>query len=146
MEREIDLAPRHLVAWLKDEAAGGALAIQATREFLAEDTPASGDGLDAEDGIAVQTTVGLIEVSPRAGACRWTLRLRIEDPVGCHLPDDGSVPDGPEEIGLEDFEACFLTGDDPDGTVTIEADDHDAARAFDRLLARMLADSHRRGS
>jgi hypothetical protein len=149
MEQEIDLAPRHLIDWLRaDLARGGArrFSVRATREFLAEPASLAGTGIDAEDGMEALTTVGLLEVAPVNGAGRWTLRLRIEDPIGCHLPDDGSVPDDPEELALDDFEAAFLAPDDPDATVTLETASADDRRRFERLLAEMLADRHGRTS
>jgi len=147
MEREIDLMPRHLMDWLKADLAGAGverLAVRATREFACEDGPAAAEGLDAEDGIAVATTIGLLEVAPAAGHRRWVLRLRVEDPIGSHLPDDGSVPDGPEEIGLDEFERCFLADGDAGAAVTLEAATAADGRGFDRLLARILADRHAR--
>ena len=145
MEREIDIAPRHLIDWIRADLARRGprrLDVRATREFLSEDGPACTADLDSEDGIEVITTVGLLEVSPKAGGAHWVLRLRIEDGVGSHLPEDGSVPDGPEEIGLERFKACFLATDDPDATVTLEADTTADNRGFDRVFGRVLADSH----
>jgi hypothetical protein len=146
MEREIDLTPRHLIDWLKADISAGtrSLDVRATREFVGEQDPATGEGLDAEDEMAVLTTVGLLEVSPARGGHRWVLRLRVEDPIGSHLPDDGSVPDGPEEIGLEEFEGCFLAGDGVDAAVTFEADSAADGRGFARLLSRILADRHSR--
>ena len=143
MEREIDLTPARLVAWLRADRAAGDVSrvrVQATREFLAEDAPAAAEGLDAEDGIAVVTTVGQLEVTPSAGPARWVLRLRIEDGLGEHLPDDGSVPDGPEEIGLEVFAACFLAAAGPDATVTLEAPTLADFRGFEPVLARILSE------
>jgi hypothetical protein len=149
MEQEIDLTARHLIDWLRaDLALGGArrLRLRATREFLAEPAPLAGSGLDEEDDIEALTTVGLLEVGPRDGAAHWTLRLRIEDPIGCHLPDDGSVPDDPEELALSDFEAAFLPAGLEEATVTLEAASAEDRRRFERLLAEMLAGRHgRRG-
>lgn len=136
MEREIDVSARHLVEWLK--AAPSGLGVRATREFLWDDAPVATEGLDEEDEIEVATTIGLLEVRPERGE-GWVLRLRVENPLACHLPDDGSVPDGPEEIGLEEFEACFLEDETPDAAVTVEADHHAEARAFDKVLAAILA-------
>ncbi len=160
-EREIDLTPRHLVDWLAAEAARPTwpgLRVRASREFLADgaatgdrldgrdadgaDADGAAEGLDAEDEVPVVTTVGLLEVEPPPGGPHWLLRLRIENPIACHLPEDGSVPDGPEEIGLEEFDACFLDGEDTDGWVTLETREPADTRAFERLLARILADRH----
>ena len=144
MERAIDLAPARLIDWLRADLASGAARVrmQATREFLAEDAPAAAEGLDAEDGIAVGTTVGLLEVAPAAGPARWVLRLRIEDGLAAHLPEDGSVPDGPEEIGLEVFAACFLGAAGPDVTMTLDAPTVADGLGFDLVLARILGNRH----
>jgi hypothetical protein len=148
MEREIDLAPRHLVDWLRAELARSGprrFEVRATREFLAEDGPLLVDGLDPEDDVGVTTTVGTLEVAPANGLGRWVLRLRVEDAIGSHLPDDGSVPDGPEEIGLDEFAARFLANDDADASVTLEAGTPADGNGFDRVLAGILADRHGRG-
>lgn len=145
MEREIDISARHLVGWLRADPGG--LSVRATREYLWDSAPvASGPEdparLDSEDGIEVATTIGLVEVRPAArqeAGGGWVLRVRVENPLACHLPEDGSVPDEPEEIDLDEFEACFLDADAEDAAVTVEADRHPDARAFDKVLAAILA-------
>jgi hypothetical protein len=147
MEHEIDLTPRHLIGWLRADLARGPaaqLTVRATREFFGEPAPLAGTDLDAEDEMEALTTVGLVEVTPRDGGGHWTLRLRVEDALGCHLPEDGSVPDGPEEIALEVFADGFLTDGEPDATITLEAATPADRRRFERVLARMLADRHGR--
>jgi hypothetical protein len=148
MEREIDVSARHLVDWLRAGPSG--LSVRATREYLWDGAPiattvadpddpgATETGLDGDDEIEVATTVGLVEVRPESG-CHWVLRLRVENPLACHLPEDGSAPEEPEEIGLDEFEACFLGDEAEDAAVTVEADRHPDARAFDKVLAVILA-------
>lgn len=146
MEREIDVSARHLLEWLKTGPPG--IAVRATREYLWEGAPVATEDLDAEDELEVATTVGLVEVRPADGHA-WVLRLRAEDPLGSHLPENGSVPEEPEEIDLDEFETCFLDtagsdgDDDGDASVTIEADHHPDARAFDKVLATILASGAR---
>lgn len=145
MEREIDVSARHLIDWLRADPAG--LTVRATREYLWDDAPVAGDldeaaGLDSDDEIEVATTVGLVEIRPAIrpeSGSGWVLRVRVENPLACHLPEDGSVPDEPEEIDLDEFEACFLDGESEDAAVTVEADHHPDARAFDKVLAAILA-------
>jgi len=145
MEREIDVSARHLIDWLRAGPAG--FAVRATREYLWDSEPAASGpgepaGLDSEDEIEVATTVGLVEVRPARHAeagCGWVLRVRVENPLACHLPEDGSVADEPEEIDLDEFEACFLGDEAEDGAVTVEADRNPDARAFDKVLAAILA-------
>lgn len=136
MEREIDVSARHLLDWLRADHPG--LTVRATREYLWEGAPTGSGEVDAEDDLEVATTLGLVEVRPQH-ASNWVLRLRVENPLACHLPDDGSVPDEPEEIDLDEFETCFLEGEAPDAAVTVEADRHPDARAFDKVLAAILA-------
>ena len=83
-------------------------------------------------------------MAPAAGSGRWVLRLRVEDAIGSHLPDDGSAPDGPEEIGLDEFTACFLATDDTEASVTLETGTPADGHGFDRVLAGILADRHGR--
>lgn len=140
MEREIDVSARHLLHWLRTAPCG--LRVRATREYIWEGEPASAESLDREDELEIATTVGLLEVRPGKGAGEgngWIVRLRVENPLACHLPDEGSVPDDGEEIDLDEFEDCFLSDDAPDASVTVEADRHPDARAFDKVLAAILA-------
>jgi hypothetical protein len=140
MQRDVDLTPRQLIAWLRTDGAGGAsrkLDWRASREFLAE--PATGAGIDAEDGLEALFTVGTIEVVPRGGGPRWALTLRIEDEVGSHLPDDGSVPEDPEPLDLDAFERAFVPldgGAEPPAEVILDVDDAAARRHFERLFAK----------
>ena len=105
MEREIDLAPQHLVDWLRADLAGRGprrLEVRATREFLAEDGPLAAEGLDADDGMEVLTTVGLLEVAPAGGGAPcgqgnrragdpgvflWRARERARAPGASVLPE-----------------------------------------------------------
>jgi hypothetical protein len=135
MEREIDVSARHLLKWLKAGPPG--VEVRATREFVWDGAPVAAEELDTEDELEVATTVGLLEVRPAHGHA-WMLRLRVENPLACHLPEDGSVSDEPEEIDLDDFEACFLD-EDGDASVTVEADNRADARAFDKVLSAILA-------
>ena len=144
MERDIDLTPAHLLLWLKAELASPAprLKASATREFLTE--PERPVGVDAEDGLEVMATVGVLEVEPAGGGAHWRLRMRIEDPLAAHLPEDGSVPDDPEAIDLAEFERCFLSAGEPAATFTLESACQADQRSFDRVFASILSDRHRR--
>jgi hypothetical protein len=140
-ERVVDLAPHRLIAWLRRDDARGAgrqLDWQASREVI-EDGGLGPVDVDADDGLTAWTTIGLIEVVPRDGRHRWTLRLRIEDVLGSHLGEDGAVPDGPEPLDLDGFEATFLPAndldEDPPADLTLEAVDAAARRHFERLVA-----------
>jgi hypothetical protein len=145
MELEIDLAPAQLVRWLEAELARPgprAFAVRASREFLSE--PAGGgNGLDPEDALASLVTVGLLDVAALNGSGDWCLSLRVEDPFGAHLPEDGSVPDGPEDLTLADFGAAFAS-EDLDASMTLTAATAADRRKAERVLARILEDRHAR--
>ncbi len=140
-EHEIDVAPGQIVHWLKDDMAAGRrrkLELRATREYLAE----PGAPADEDSEVSALSTVGLLEVRPVGVAHPWVLRVRVEDVVGPHLPEDASAPDEPEEIDLDTFFTDFVAPDRGTVFVTLEADDAQAKRGFDRLFAEIVADRH----
>ena len=134
--------------WLGAEKKAGRadrLDVRATREYSAEPVAdPAGAGLGGDEDVAMLTTIGTLEVRPTGGGPRWTLRVRIEDEVGPHLPDDESVPEDAEEIDLEAFEADFVAPDSGTAFVSLEAETPRARQDFDRLLSEMLADRHER--
>ena len=147
-EYGLDIDPYQVVHWLGEEQkAGGGdrFDVRAMREYSAEPLadPAQA-GLDDDQDVTSLTTIGTLEVRPAGGGARWTLRVRIEDVVGAHLPDDESVPEDAEEIDLDAFEADFIAPDSGTVFVSLEAETPQAKQDFDRLLSRMLADRHGR--
>ena len=110
MEREIDVTPRHLFDWLKADLVQDGprrLLVRATREYVAEVSPAACDGLDAEDGFVVAITVGLLEVTPASGHPHWVLRLRVEDAIGTHPSRERLGPRRPGGNRFDRVRALF---------------------------------------
>ena len=142
MEAEIDLSPARLIRWLRGELGRGVPRVVArcSREFLSEPTDGPVAAGDEYGDLSATVTVGLIELTPAAGHGDWRLTLRLEDPLGAHLPEDGSVPEGPEALSLADFEAAFPAADDLAASVTLEADGPEARRKAERIVAHILAD------
>lgn len=144
-ERELDINPAHLIAWLRAELAAGdrAVAVRATRDYLASDL-AHPELLriGEETELAELTAVGILEVTPTDSADGWVLELRVEDVLGAHTPDDESVADGAEEIDLDAFEADFVSPGR--GTVfAVARFDTEAAEArVEALLAALLSNRH----
>ena len=146
MEREIDLAPRHLLDWLKaDLARGGAapLEVRATREFLAEDGPATAEGLDAEDGMEVADHRRAARGrAPRPAARTGCSGCASRTRSAATCPRTARCPTARRRSGSTTSPTCFLAAGDPDATVTLEAGcaaDRPRLRA---RLARILADRH----
>ena len=84
----------------------------------------------------------------RAGGGRARLEVRATREFLCEdAPaaaegldaEDGSVPDGPEEMPLDQFEICFLAHGDPQATITVETGTTAERRSFERVFARILA-------
>jgi len=147
-EYGIDVDAGQIVHWLMDDLAAGKqsrLDIRATREYAAEpvaDPEQAGLGEDEE--AAVLTTVGRLEVRPAGGEPAWVMRLRVDDVLGPHLPDDESVPEDPEEIDIEAFFENFVVPDRGTFYASVEVETPEAKQALDRLLAEMITDRHRR--
>jgi hypothetical protein len=142
MEAEIDLTAERLIRWLRAELGRGTprVAARCSREFVAESTDGPVAAGDEYGDLSATVTVGLIELTPAGGQGGWRLTLRLEDPLGAHLPEDGSVPEGPEPLTFADFEAAFAAADDLETSVTLEADGPDARRKAERIIAHILAD------
>ncbi len=138
-EYEIDVAADQIVHWLRDEAASK------SREYAA-DAIASFEaaGISADTDVASLVTVGTLEVRPAGGKGGWLLQLRVEDVVGPHVPEDESVPDGPEEIDLDGFYDDFVAPDRGTVSATVTIETPQAKRRFDRIFGDLVRDRHRR--
>jgi hypothetical protein len=142
MEAEIDLSAARLIRWLRDELGRGAprVAVHCSREFVSEPTDGPVAAGDEYGDLSATITIGMIELTPAAGQGGWRLTLRLEDPLGAHLPEDGSVPEGPEALSFADFEAAFAAADDLAASVTLESDGPEARRKAERIIAHILGD------
>ena len=146
-EYGLDVTGDQIVHWLKSELAAGrrSLDIRATCEYVtAPVADMEAFGLSDEADVASLVTVGLLEVRPTGESDGWLLRVRVEDVVGPHTPEDESVPDIPEEIDLEDFSSDFIVPDRGTIYVTVSAETPEAKRRFDRLFADLIRDRHRK--
>jgi hypothetical protein len=149
IETEIDLAPGHLLRWLEtelDRPGAPGLRLRATRDWQIE--PAGGDGiasLDAEDELIAHVAFGTLELACPDGG--WHLTLEVSDPINGGAAEDwppvGVEPDGPDEISLAAFAETFPV-DDLEARLVLRARDRTAHRKAERLIARILADSHGR--
>jgi hypothetical protein len=145
-EYGLDMTADQVVHWLKDDLAAGRrrkLEVRATREYAAEpvaNLEEAGVSEDAE--VAALTTVGILEAKAFGVEDSWVLRVRVEDVVGPHVPEDESVPDLPEEIDLDAFDAEFVAPDRGTTYVTLYADTPKAKKAFDRIFAELITDRH----
>lgn len=147
-EIELDLSPGHLLDWLKIELNGAAppLTVRATRDWRLEPASHAQElGLDPEDELAAHVALGTVEVMPRDGC--WRLRLEVVDAINGGTAEDwppvGIESDGPGEVSLSTFVDTFPV-DDIESRVTLEAGTPEARRKAERLVARILADTHRR--
>jgi hypothetical protein len=143
LEYDLDVDPDHLVEWLKQDiqAAGKKrFNVSASRTFVSEGGVDSG-GENAE--IAEIAAVGVLEVKPMPdSAGRWLLRVRVEDVIGPHLPEDGSVPDEPEELTLAGFEADFIAPDRGTAFVTLEVETGEDEKLFGEFFTDLQTDHH----
>jgi len=143
---ELDLTADQIVQWLKDEIASGRpVDIRTTREYVTEPLPDREEtGLSEETDASSRMTVGILEAWPVGADDGWRLRVRVEDILGPHAPEDGSVPDRPEEIDLDDFEAEFVAPDRGAVFVSVTTETPLGKRRFDQVFANLLRDRHTR--
>jgi hypothetical protein len=149
VETEIDLAPSHLLRWLEAELGrpdAPDLQLRATRDWQIE--PAGGDGvasLDEEDELTAHVAYGTLELACPDGG--WRLTLEVIDAINGGSAEDwppvGVESDGPDEISLAAFAETFPV-DDLEARLVLRTEDGSARRRAERLIARILADSHRR--
>ena len=146
MELEVDIPPDRLVAWLQHDFATSAqprFEVSANRVFVEEPVSGGRAGLDVNDDEAVLSVFGVLELRPLpVGVGRWSLRLQIEDALADHLPDEGGVPDEPEEMTLEGFEAAFIAPGRGLSYATLEIADEQARGGFDSFLADLQSGRH----
>lgn len=145
-DRELDVTAPQVVRWLRRELQGAPIPefeVLATREYLALplDRPEA-HGVEADLDIEEFAAVGTLEVRPLPHSRGWVLRVRIEDEIGAHLPDDESAPDEPEEIDLDAFEADFVTPGTGDAFVSVEVENDAAAAQFEEVLADLVRNRH----
>jgi hypothetical protein len=147
-EYGLDVTADQIVHWLKDDLAAGRrqpLEIRATREYISEPVANLEEaGLSEDAEVDSLTTVGILEAKLFGVEDSWVLRVRVEDEVGLHVPEDESVPDFPEEIDLDTFDADFVAPDRGTAYVTLYADTPQAKKAFDRVFAELIVDRHSR--
>ena len=145
-EYPLDLDAGQIVHWLMDESSAvrrKKLDVRATREYAAEPVAHPGEvGVGEDEEVATLTTVGVLEVRPLDAAHSWILRMRVEDVVGSHLPEDESVPEDAEEIDLEAFYRDFIATDTGTAYVSLWAETAQGKGDFDRLYAEMVDDRH----
>ena len=143
MEYDLDVDADHLVEWLKQDiqAAGKKrFDVSASRVFV---SGAGGDSGGENAEIAEIAAVGVLEVKPMPdSAGRWLLRIRVEDVIGPHLPDNGSVPDEPEELTLAGFEADFIAPDRGTAFVTLEVETGEDEKLFGEFFTDLQSDHH----
>lgn len=142
---ELDTAADHIVRWLKDEMTEGkqSLQVRATREYVREPVlDRETAQLDDETDVSSLLTVGVLDVWPAGVEDGWRLRVRVEDIFGPHTPEDESVPTGPEEIDLDDFETNFIAPDRGTAFVSVEVDSAGAKQRFDNIFANLMRNQH----
>ena len=144
---ELDIAADQIVHWLRDEIASGKerFLFRATRDYVTEPVENREEaGLDEDTEVDQLVTVGILEAWPAGQADGWRLQVRVEDVVGPHTPEDEAVPDEPEDVDLDAFDAGFIQPDRGTAFVTVEAETSEAKRRFDRVFADLIRDRHKR--
>jgi len=142
---DLDTSAEQVVGWLKDEMAAGKqlFQIRATREYVREPVrDREGAGFDEDTDTSSLLTIGILDAWPTGVEDVWRLQIRVEDIVGPHTPEEESVPTGPEEIDLDDFEANFIAPDRGTTFVSVEVDTSEAKQRFDNVFSDLIRNQH----
>lgn len=145
LQYDLDIPADQVFHWLKEELASGRKRItyRAACEYVS-DEPSGGQIEDSSEdtGLHSISTTATLEISPASAEDGWMLKVYVEDIVGPHVPEDGSVPDGPEEIQLDDFYTRFIAPESGTVFVSVSTDSEDAKGKFDSLLSEITEDRH----
>jgi hypothetical protein len=143
----VDVEAKQIVRWLIDEERRRAfdLMVTASRSYqangLARDDLRFGD-LEREE-LSEISEIGFLEVLPRREPRRWVLRIRVEDDIGPHLPEDESSAPDDEEIDVLTFYEEFFAADRGLAETSAEVDGPQAKAALTRLLGAILNNATR---
>jgi len=142
----VDVEAKQILRWLMREERRKAfdLIVRATRSYqaneLAREDLRLGD-FEPEE-LSEISEVGLLEVLPRREPRRWILRIRVEDDIGPHLPEDEPAALDEEEIDLATFYDEFFAADRGLAEASAEVDGPHAKAALSRVLGAILTDRH----
>lgn len=145
MQYDLDMDARHLVEWLKADmrSAENRFEVSATRSFEEEEVPGGENGASREDETAAMSAIGTLEVRPKLDSGgKWVIRIRVEDVIGPHLPEEGSVPGEPEDLTLEGFEEDFILPGRGTMFAMLEIETEEDRERFARFAAELEADRH----
>ncbi|MDH3473075.1 MAG: hypothetical protein OEM59_05240 [Rhodospirillales bacterium] len=144
---ELDLPAEAVVAWTLQavKQGGSGLLANAWREYVADESfPREKGGYEASDVERV-IPVGSLEVVPEHRPDSWVLRVRVKDELGDRLPADEDAPEGPEEIGLDQFWDEFMAPGRGMASIQVSAAGPADKEAFDRFLAELERGAERGG-
>ncbi len=86
--------------------------------------------------------VGIVEIRPAQEPRDWVLRIRAEDALGDHVPEDHSVTPDPEEIDLETFEEWFVRPRRAAIGATVLAESDETRARLDEIFDAMMSNRH----
>ena len=145
LEYDPEISADQIFHWLKEELASGRQRItcRATCKYVADELNGEHvEEVNEDTGVHSMSTMATLEISPASAADGWMLKVFAEDVVGPHVPEDSSVPGGPEEIELDDFFTKFIAPDSGAVFVSVSAESEAAKAQFDSLLSEMTEDRH----
>lgn len=145
LEYDPEISADQIFHWLQEELASGRQRItcRATCKYVADELNGEHiEEVNEDTGVHSMSTTATLEISPAEAADSWVLRVFVEDVTGSRVPEDRSVPGGPEEIELDDFYTNFIAPDSGTVFVSVNAESEAAKAEFDSLLSEMTEDRH----
>lgn len=136
---DFDLPADVVVGWiaLAVEEGGSGLEINASREYVLDESFTPEKGGYEETDVSEVTAVGSLEVKPEHRPDSWILRVRVMDELGARLPVDEDAPKEPEEISLDQFWSEFIAPEGGTASIWVSASDAAQKETFDQFLTAL---------
>jgi hypothetical protein len=139
----LDIDPRQLVRWLRDEQHAGSSAVRVacTRRTEANRPPADKElhlGDEERENLSEIVTIATLEVHPARPTESWRLAITVEDEVGPgQLSDAGELA-----LDLDSFYGIFIRSDRGIASVTAEVSGPVGRRHLDEFLHSVESNLH----
>jgi hypothetical protein len=143
----VDIDPAQVVRWLIAElrVTPSSLKTAARRTTEVHEIPARGDlhlGDEEREDLSDVANVATLEITPARPTDGWLLTVVVEDELGPHGPDRGTMVENEQQIDLATFYSQFIRPGRGIATVVAQADDAAAEARISSLLTSIENDRH----
>ncbi len=143
----VDIEPKQIVRWVREECAAGAPAfkVSARRGTEVREVPVRQEfhlGDQELEDLNEIATVATLEIRPVHAAEGWLLTVTVEDEIGPRAADGDGGAWTERQIDLGTFNAQFIRPERGNATVTAEVEDAAAMARLNLLLDSIETNRH----